>query len=84
MHEFLHLPMQLNTPVDCVQAAGGQKLALIEIPQPAAGTQPATVDELAALKLRKVLAQNEVERAELWRQVCTSECIRGQAAAVLH
>jgi hypothetical protein len=29
------------------------------------------MDERAALKLRKVLAQSEAERAELWRQVCS-------------
>lgn len=46
----------------------GSKLALIEIAEPAAGKQPATVDEAAALKLRKLLARYEVERAELWRQ----------------
>ena len=57
-----------------MQTARGQKLILIEIQEPAAGTQPATVDARAALKLRTVLARSEAERAELWRQVCSGAC----------
>lgn len=66
-----------------MQTASGQKLVLIEIPEPAAGTQPATVDARAALRLRKVLAKSEAERAELWRQVCSGWRNHSHSAAAV-
>jgi hypothetical protein len=66
-----------------MQTTSGQKLVLIEIPEPAAGTQPATVDARAALKLRKELAKSEAERAELWRQVCSGLCKQSHSATLV-
>ena len=50
----------------------GGKPSLVEI------AKPGSVDEAAALKLRKLLARQEGERAELWRQA-RSRTISGNA-----
>jgi hypothetical protein len=80
----MHKVPRANSGNCRLQAASSQKLALIEIPQPAAGTRPATLDERAALKLRRMLARGEAERAELWHQVCSSSCRRGSGCSINH